>query len=115
MKLWYTKWELPEARKEAQELVDRMNAEIPTFIRGPVKLRMTWRDRLRSREVTPIDEIRVFGDVALQTFIPEAELLVDGEVARCDLLDCLLLDLNHMQMNLFLKERAGLLDNASLK
>lgn len=98
MKLWYTKWELREARQEAQQLVDKMNDELPIYIRGDVKLRMAWREEPRSSEHVPIEDMRVYGATALRTFIPEAELLINGEVARRDILDLLLLDLLHLQM-----------------
>ena len=98
MKLWYTKWELSDAKIEAQRLCDQINAEIPIYIRGNVELRMAWREDIRSEEIVPQNELRVYGEIALKTFIPEAELLVNGEVAKRDLLDFLLLDLLCLQM-----------------
>lgn len=83
MKLWYKAHELPAAREEAQKAVEQMNAEIPHYINGDVKIRMAWRE----------DEL-VENDVAGRCYIPEAELLVNGETARRELLDFILLDLN---------------------
>lgn len=91
MKLWYTRTELPDAQQEAQREVDRMNAELPGYVKGDLQLRMAWREEP--------------GIGQLSTFIPEAELLVNGEVARRDLLELLLLDLLHIQMNAILKAR----------
>ena len=88
MKLWYTKLELMEAKAEAQREVERMNADLPHFIEGDVKLRMAWR-------AEP-------GIGALTTYIPEAELVVNGEPVKRDLLDLLLLDLLHLQMKALL-------------
>ena len=92
MKLWYnTSGELREAEQEAQREVERMNAELPHYINGDVKLRMAWRKEL------------AIGN--LPVYIPEAELLVNGEVARRDLLDLLLLDLLHIQLETIAKAR----------
>ena len=92
MKLWYnTSGELREAEQEAQREVERMNSELPHYINGDVKLRMAWRKEL------------AIGN--LPVYIPEAELLVNGEVARRDLLDLLLLDLLHIQLETIAKAR----------
>lgn len=84
MKLWYTKHELMDAEAEAQREVERMNAELPHYFKGDVQLRMSWRTEL--------------GIEALATYIPEAELMVNGEPVKRDLLDFLLLDLLQLQM-----------------
>lgn len=92
MKLWYnTTGELLEAEQEAQREVERMNAELPYYINGDVKLRMAWRKELTIGQ--------------LPVYIPEAELLVNGEVARRDYLDLLLLDLLQIQLKAIAKAR----------
>lgn len=98
MKLWYTRSELRDARAEAQRLVDQANAEIPYYINGDVRIRMAWKEDRRSDEVTPLDELRTFGEDALTVFLPEAEILVNGEVTACDLLDLILIDINKIEM-----------------
>lgn len=87
MKLWYKRDELPEAQQEAQHTVEMMNAEIPGYINGDVKIRMAWRE-----------DVLVENDVAGRCYIPEAELLVNGEVTRRELLDFIVLDLNALML-----------------
>jgi len=95
MKLWYKRDELPEAKQEAQQDVERMNAEIPSYINGDVKIRMAWREEEYREHDRPL--------IPLRCYIPEAELLINGEVARRELLDFILLDLDALILKVMAK------------
>lgn len=88
MKLWYKRDELADAQQEAQKMVEELNAEMPAYINGDVKIRMAWRE----------DELVELG-VASRCHIPEAEVLVNGEVTRRDLLDLIALDILALEMH----------------
>lgn len=105
MKLWYTKPEIRDAKLEAQQLVDKYNAEIPQFIRGDIRIRMAWRVDVRTREAIPLEDWKQYGEAALPAYIPEAELLVNGEVVMRDLLDLILIDINRLEMKAILQSR----------
>lgn len=98
MKLWYTRSEIPEAQKEAEEIISRINKEIPLYFRGNVMFRMAWRVGTRAREVVPLEEWKMYGKDSLPAYIPEAELLFNGEVVMRDLLDLILIDINRLEM-----------------
>ena len=87
MKLWYKADELAEAKQEAQKMVEELNAEMPAYINGDIKIRMAWRE----------DDVVELGAVS-RCHIPEAELLVNGEVARRELLDLIALDILALEM-----------------
>ena len=89
MKLWYKTDELRDAQQEAEKMVEELNAEIPTYINGDIKIRMAWRE----------DELVELG-VASRCHIPEAELLINGEVARRELLDLIALDILALEMKI---------------
>lgn len=105
MKLWYLSHEMREAEQEAKNLVDQINAEIPYFINGNVKIRMAWKADQRAKEIVPLEEWRMYGDKSLTIFIPKAELLVNDVVYKCDLLDLVLLDMYSLQLGVWLKNR----------
>ena len=107
MKLWYIKPELREAQQEAEEIVSRYNEEIPCYIRGDVKIRMAWRVDFRTREDIPLEDWKRYGEAALPAYIAEAELLVNGEVVMCDLLDLILIDINRLEMKAILQSQKG--------
>lgn len=107
MKLWYIKPELREAQQEAERIVKLYNKEIPYYIRGDVKIRMAWRVYVRTREAIPLEDWKQYGDAALPAYIPEAELLVNGEVVMRDLLDLILIDLNRLEMKVIQQSRKG--------
>ena len=70
MKLWYnTTGELDEARQEAQREVERMNAELPAYINGDVKLRMAWRKELSPLPAEIWQVNRRPGDVSSGPFL----------------------------------------------
>ena len=105
LKLWYIKPELREAQREAEEIVTRYNKEIPCYIRGDVKIRMAWRVDTRTREAIPLEDWKQYGEAALPAYIPEAELLVNGEVVMRDLLDLILIDINRLEIKAILQSR----------
>lgn len=107
MKLWYIKPEIRDAKLEAQQLVDKYNAEIPQFIRGDIRIRMAWRVDVRTREAIPMEDWKQYGEAALPAYIPEAELLVNGEVVMRDLLDLILIDINRLEMKAILQSQEG--------
>lgn len=107
MKLWYTRPEMREAQKEAEEIILRYNRDMRQYFRGDVEIRMAWRVETRSREVVPLEEWRMYGEDSLPTYIPEAELLFSGEVMRRDLLDLLCLDILHLEMKLMIPALAN--------
>ena len=94
MKLWYKRDELAEAQQEAQKMVEELNAEMPAYINGDIKIRMAWKE----------DELVDLGVVS-RCHIPEAELLVNGEVARRDLLDLITLDILALEMKAISQSR----------
>ena len=91
MKLWYQQKEIREARLEAQRLVDSLNKEIPTYINGDVKVRMAWVEDTLTENATGVDIIK-------PCFIPEAELLVNGEAVRKEHIDLVALDVYFLEM-----------------
>lgn len=103
MKLWYIKPELREAQQEAERIVASYNKEIPYYIRGDVRIRMAWRVDVRNREDIPLEDWKQYGDAALPAYIPEAELVVNGEVVMRDLLDLILIDINRLEMKVLLR------------
>lgn len=105
MKLWYTKPELREAQQEAEEIVALYNKEIPCYIRGDVKIRMAWRVDIRTRESVPLEDWKQYGETSLPVYIPEAELLVNGEIVMHDLLDLILIDINRLEMKAILQSQ----------
>ncbi len=105
MKLWYIKPELREAQQEAEEIVALYNKEIPYYIRGDVKIRMAWRVDVRSRETVPLEGWKQYGEAVLPAYIPEAELLVNGEVVMRNLLDLILIDVNRLEMKAILQSQ----------
>lgn len=105
MKLWYIQTEMRDARIEAESIVSRYNAEIPNYIRGDVKIRMAWRVDVRTREAIPPEEWKQHREAALPAYIPEAELLVNGEVVICDLLDLILIDINRLELKAIQQSR----------
>lgn len=107
MKLWYIKPELREAQQEAEEIVALYNKEIPYYIRGDVKIRMAWRVDIRARETIPLEDWKQYGEAVLPAYIPEAELLVNGEVVVRDLLDLILIDINRLEMKAILQSQKG--------
>lgn len=93
MKLWYVSNEMDEARAETQKLVDSLNSEIPTYINGDVKIKMAWREEsVAECGYMPSDSPRML------TYIPEAEVLINGEVAKRDLLELIALDIYALEM-----------------
>ena len=92
MKLWYTESEIDEAKQEAQRAVDQMNAELPFYVRGDVKIRMAWKREMQGSTGALSDR------EAVVTYIPEAELLFDDVVIRRELLDFILLDMLKLEM-----------------
>lgn len=99
MKLWYKKFEMREARQEADRLCKQLNADIPLFFKGETKVRMAWKEAPISIELFETEEIRRHGkDVCSSCFIPEAELVVNDEVVARDLLELLALDIIAIEM-----------------
>ena len=96
MKLWYKTDELRDAQQEAEKMVEELNAEIPTYINGDIKIRMAWRE----------DELVELG-VASRCHIPEAELLINGEVARRELLDLIALDILALEMKALTRRKTA--------
>lgn len=96
MKLWYKTDELREAQQEAEKMVEELNAEIPAYITGDIKIRMAWRD----------DELVELG-VASRCHIPEAELLINGEVARRELLDLIALDIITLELKALTRRKTA--------
>ena len=93
MKLWYTSGEMPEARQEAEALAASLNAEIPIYINGDVKVRMAWRqESVIEHGCFPYD------GPCILTHIPEAELLINGDVVKRDLLELIALDIYALEM-----------------
>lgn len=92
MRLWYTESEIDEAKQEAQRAVDQMNAELPFYVRGDVKIRMAWKREMQGSTAALSDRETVV------TYIPEAELLFDDVVIRRELLDFILLDMLKLEM-----------------
>lgn len=86
MKLCYRKYELPEAQEEADKAIADIMKDLHLFINGKIEIRMNWQDG------------------ALGTITPMADLIVNGEVAKSDLLDLLLIDLYHLEMKVMLQQ-----------
>ena len=103
MKLWYKKDELQEAQGEAQRTVEMLNQEIPIYIRGDVKVRMAWRE-------DEYADTRPDGTMECgRCFIPEAEILVNGETARRDLLDLIAIDITALELKAIMNSRKEVL------
>lgn len=66
---------------------------------------MAWRVDVRTREAIPLEDWKQYGEAALPAYIPEAELLVNGEVVMRDLLDLILIDINRLEMKAILQSR----------
>lgn len=96
MKLWYKTDELRDAQQEAERMVEELNAEIPAYITGDIKIRMAWRG----------DELVELG-VASRCYIPEAELLINGEVARRELLDLIALDIIALELKAITRRKTA--------
>lgn len=96
MKLWYKTDELRDAQQEAERTVEELNTEIPAYINGDIKIRMAWRE----------DELVELG-VAIRCHIPEAELLINGEVARRELLDLIALDIIALELKALTRRKTA--------
>lgn len=105
MKLWYTLSELQEARKEVESLICFINSDIGVYFTGNVEIRMAWREDTRSRESIPLSEWKAYGESAIRVYIPEAELLINGELVRKDLLELICIDMLRLELNALANER----------
>ena len=69
---------------------------------------MAWRVDFRTRADIPLEDWKRYGGKQLsRAYIPEAELLVNGEVVMCDLLDLILIDINRLEMKAILQSQKG--------
>lgn len=107
MDLWYTTPDLDAAKKEARRLIEQYNKELPQFIRGgKVEIRMAWRKEILTREPPCWFSVARDGNPFRPIYIPEAELLFNGEVVKKDLLDLILIDINHLELKAILRARS---------
>jgi len=107
MRLWYKKDELSAAQAEAQRIIETVNLENGIFFKGSkVEVLMAWREGSLDPSLSSTSDIRQKGlEFCSKCYIPEAALLINGTVAKVDLLDLILLDLYSLQMKAILGRR----------
>lgn len=91
-KLFYPRCEFEAAKAEAEkEIRDNLKDVDEYFPGAKVEVRMAWREDIGQVE-----------GVMIPVMIPEAELLFDGKLVCCDLLDFIILDLLALEMKILM-------------